>query len=172
MICSFILKLNVSGKLTKFLRPRFILYRNHYIDYLGLLCFKNNVDPLPLLEEEDLRLVIRRDNLQPPKRRAWESDEYFKRRLSKVTHFLFLFSGKPLHCLTQVALHGILGGEDQYTQTRSCQHLWWSGLARLSEEEWQDSTHQAVGVWKIVQGQTDKGVNSPDPSHLSLSQHA
>ncbi|XP_045618058.2 E3 ubiquitin-protein ligase lubel isoform X11 [Procambarus clarkii] len=60
------------------------LCRNHYIDYLGLLCFKNRIDPLPLMDEGDLRFVFRREHLEVPKRRPWESDEYFRRRLSKL----------------------------------------------------------------------------------------
>ncbi|XP_042232259.1 E3 ubiquitin-protein ligase lubel-like isoform X26 [Homarus americanus] len=60
------------------------LCRNHYLDYLGRLCYKNKIDPLPLMQEDDLRLVLRREDMEIPKRRRWESDEYFRKRLSKL----------------------------------------------------------------------------------------
>lgn len=131
----------------------FLLYRIHFVEYLAWLIFKNKIDPLETLDEEDLRFVIRRENLAAPKRIPWESKDAYRQKLLQVNvplfppslppwrsffpsffrvlfSLLFLFFRGSFSlwwlaspCLTQVALHGILGGEDQCAQARPCQHL-------------------------------------------------
>lgn len=49
------------------------------------MIFKNKIDPLETLDEEDLRFVIRRENLAAPKRTPWESKDSYRRKLLQVT---------------------------------------------------------------------------------------
>ncbi|XP_064112924.1 E3 ubiquitin-protein ligase lubel-like isoform X17 [Macrobrachium nipponense] len=60
------------------------LCKTHYIEYLARLVFKFNLDPLPLMDEEDLRFILRRDNLQPPKRRKEDTQQGFLERINEL----------------------------------------------------------------------------------------
>lgn len=67
----------------------FLLYRIHFVEYLAWLIFKNKIDPLETLDEEDLRFVIRRENLAAPKRIPWESKDAYRQKLLQVNVPLF-----------------------------------------------------------------------------------
>ncbi|XP_068220489.1 E3 ubiquitin-protein ligase lubel [Palaemon carinicauda] len=60
------------------------LCKTHYLEYLGRLVYKFNLDPLPLMGEEDLRYVLRRENLQAPKRIPGEKPQDFLERLNEL----------------------------------------------------------------------------------------
>ncbi|XP_066985863.1 E3 ubiquitin-protein ligase lubel-like isoform X43 [Macrobrachium rosenbergii] len=60
------------------------LCKTHYIEYLARLVFKFNLDPLPLMDEDELRFILRRDNLQAPKRRDEETMRGFLERINEL----------------------------------------------------------------------------------------
>nr|XP_027226296.1 serine/arginine repetitive matrix protein 2-like isoform X3 [Penaeus vannamei] len=60
------------------------LCRIHFVEYLAWLIFKNKIDPLETLDEEDLRFVIRRENLAAPKRIPWESKDAYRQKLLQL----------------------------------------------------------------------------------------
>ncbi|KAK7079022.1 ubiquitin-protein transferase activity protein, partial [Halocaridina rubra] len=59
------------------------LCRTHFIEYLARLIFTFNLDPLPLMDEEELRFILRRDNLEAPKRHHEETNSGFLTRIVK-----------------------------------------------------------------------------------------
>ncbi|ODM93807.1 E3 ubiquitin-protein ligase RNF31, partial [Orchesella cincta] len=62
----------------------------HYIEYLGLLIWQNHLDPITILTNEDLEVIIRRAYKKHPGRPNWLSDEGFRKRLLKPSSQLFL----------------------------------------------------------------------------------
>lgn len=43
-------------------------FRNHYIEYLGQLIMKHNIDPIEILEEHELEMVMKRNNFPLPEK--------------------------------------------------------------------------------------------------------
>jgi hypothetical protein len=48
------------------------LCRMHYIEFLGQLIMKNNIDPINMFENYELELVLKRNNITAPEK---EKDE-------------------------------------------------------------------------------------------------
>lgn len=75
----------ICGRSTEFAG----LCRLHYIEYLGQLIFKNNVDPIDIFEVYELELVLKRSNVQVSKSLDKNSSSY-KEALIEVCHFVQL----------------------------------------------------------------------------------
>ena len=66
----------------------FFYSRAHYTEYLCSLVFKNNVDPVSLLDLGELKQVFARANHFMPKQRPGEYEFQYKKRLAQVSlHF-------------------------------------------------------------------------------------
>ncbi|KAG1686326.1 E3 ubiquitin-protein ligase RNF31 [Nymphon striatum] len=63
--------------------------RNHYIEYLGGLIAKNNVDPLILMNEDELELILKRAEIRLPLK-PWRDkpDQYRKKLLNRIEDVL------------------------------------------------------------------------------------
>ena len=68
-------------------RKRFValLFRVHYTEYLCGLVFRNNVDPVSLLDLGELKQVFARANHFMPKQRPGEYEFQYKKRLAQVS---------------------------------------------------------------------------------------
>ncbi len=62
----------------------FLPPRPHYVEYLCGLVFRNNVEPVSILDIGELKQVFARSNHFLPKQRAGEYEFQYKRRLSEV----------------------------------------------------------------------------------------
>lgn len=62
------------------------LCRLHYIEYLGQLIFKNNIDPIDIFEVYELELVLKRNNVQVAKTVDKGASNY-RQVLVEVCHF-------------------------------------------------------------------------------------
>ncbi|XP_032529492.2 E3 ubiquitin-protein ligase lubel isoform X1 [Danaus plexippus] len=60
------------------------LCKNHYLEYLSRLVRGHNVDPLPILEVDDLETLVRRAALRPPPRPYGSLDGLYKRGLIEI----------------------------------------------------------------------------------------
>ncbi|XP_017774762.1 PREDICTED: uncharacterized protein LOC108561373 isoform X2 [Nicrophorus vespilloides] len=60
------------------------LCRNHYIEYLCLLIRNNRIDPLPLLNADDLETVVRRAARKLPPNAYGTPREVYRQRLSQI----------------------------------------------------------------------------------------
>lgn len=58
--------------------------RNHYLEYLSRLVRNGHVDPLPLLEVDDLETLVRRAGLRLPPRPYGSLEGLYKRALVEV----------------------------------------------------------------------------------------
>ena len=68
----------------------FILFsRVHYTEYLCNLVFRQNVDPVSLLDLGELKQVFARANHFMPKQRPGEYEFQYKKRLAQVNALLF-----------------------------------------------------------------------------------
>ncbi|XP_075733443.1 uncharacterized protein LOC119176303 isoform X2 [Rhipicephalus microplus] len=52
------------------------LCRMHYVEYLGQLIFKSDIDPVPIFDVEELELVLKRANIRLPSRYKLSDREY------------------------------------------------------------------------------------------------
>ena len=57
----------------------------HYTEYLCSLVFRNNVDPVSLLDLGELKQVFARANHFMPKQRPGEYEFQYKKRLAEVS---------------------------------------------------------------------------------------
>ena len=62
--------------------------RTHYVEYLCALVFRNNVDPVSVLDIGELKQVFTRANHFMPKQRPGEYEFRYKRRLAEVSILL------------------------------------------------------------------------------------
>lgn len=70
-------------------KENFLLCRVHYIEYLVRLINVNKIDPITMLEEEDLWYVLRRDNLERPRKLEGESKPNYWQRMREVRPRIF-----------------------------------------------------------------------------------
>lgn len=56
-------------------------FRNHYIEYLGQLIMKHRIDPIEILEEYELEMVLKRNNFALPEK----VDYNYKQSLVEVS---------------------------------------------------------------------------------------
>lgn len=83
-----------SSKLEKMNPIHFIFCRKHYVEHLGGLIFRHKVDPVPILESEELELCIRRANMRLPSKYQL-TDAVYKDVLTKVSELFKEFSRQP-----------------------------------------------------------------------------
>lgn len=62
----------------------YYVFRVHYVEYLSGLIFRNNVEPVSILDIGEMKQVFSRANHFLPKQRAGEYEFQFKRRLADV----------------------------------------------------------------------------------------
>ena len=62
-----------------------LLFRVHYTEYLCGLLFRNNVDPVSLLDLGELKQVFARANHFMSKQRPGEYEFQYKKRLAQVS---------------------------------------------------------------------------------------
>ncbi|XP_023225612.1 uncharacterized protein LOC111626457 isoform X2 [Centruroides sculpturatus] len=60
------------------------LCRIHYVEYLGNLVNKYNIDPLPIFTEDDLEMVLKRAQIRLPSRQNHESHQQQREKLIKL----------------------------------------------------------------------------------------
>ncbi len=58
--------------------------RPHYIEYLCGLIYRNNVDPVPAMDIEELKQIFKRAKLFEPKQRPGEPEIKYRQRLAEV----------------------------------------------------------------------------------------
>ena len=75
---------NNSGKQCNYIDAIFFS-RVHYTEYLCSLVFRNNVDPVSLLDLGELKQVFARANHFMPKQRPGEYEFQYKKRLAEVS---------------------------------------------------------------------------------------
>ena len=73
-------------------------FRVHYTEYLCGLVFRNNVDPVSLLDLGELKQVFARANHFMPRQRPGEYEFQYKKRLAQVIHFISKKSGRTVKC--------------------------------------------------------------------------
>ena len=62
----------------------FGIYRQHYVEYLGKLVFENKIDPAPMLDQEELEIILRRDGKRLPSRYGITPDIWKEKLLNVI----------------------------------------------------------------------------------------
>ncbi len=60
----------------------------HYKEYLGDLICKNNIDPIVIFNEDELELVLKRENIRLPLK---SNEEDYRQKLINVRFEIYLF---------------------------------------------------------------------------------
>lgn len=63
-------------------------FRTHYVEYLCGLIYRNNVEPVSVMDVDELKLIFKRAKTFEPKQRPGENELKYITRLTEV-------SGKP-----------------------------------------------------------------------------
>lgn len=61
-----------------------LFFRLHYKEYLGTLIYQNKIDPIHIFNEDELELVLRRENIHIPSKIKGEN---YMEQLKKVRFF-------------------------------------------------------------------------------------
>ena len=59
-------------------------FRSHYVEYLGTLIRRNRLDPIEIMTNDDLEVIIRRANEPLPPRAPGETPEEYRPKLLQV----------------------------------------------------------------------------------------
>lgn len=62
----------------------YIYYRNHYIEYLCLQILEKKIDPINILDTDDLEILLKRANKRMPPRPYGIIDRFYRKELLKV----------------------------------------------------------------------------------------
>lgn len=61
------------------------VFRSHYVEYLVMVVYEANIDPLPILDLTDCVQELRRRGIPLPERGPWDTDPIYREMCQKVT---------------------------------------------------------------------------------------
>lgn len=67
----------------------FIFCRTHYKEYLVSLINKHKIDPLEIMSLQQMKILIQRNELEPPKLQANSTEERYRKLVIQVNSYLF-----------------------------------------------------------------------------------
>ena len=65
-------------------------FRKHYKEYLVDLINKNGIDPADKMKIDEIHVVFRRAEMEPPARGGVETDDVYRQRLLEVSLVLYV----------------------------------------------------------------------------------
>ena len=82
--------------------------RQHYVEYLGKLVFKHEIDPVPILEQDELEIILKRAGKRLPSRYGITPDIWKEKLLNVITNKSTLFSLLRSSPTTNSSFSGII----------------------------------------------------------------
>lgn len=136
------------------------IFRIHYIEYLVRKIRETQLEPLPLLNIDDLETCVKRTGIKLPPNWYGRNPEHYKRDLLEVNEkascMARLNSG---YFSPQAALHWVLGGPGTEGQTGSRGDLWLERCQARAAPSGKSSPCEGPGN---VRAGLSRGVHSGD----------
>ena len=65
-----------------------IVYRQHYVEYLGKLVFNHEIDPAPIMDQEELEAILKRADKRLPSRYGITPDIWKEKLLNVIRNIV------------------------------------------------------------------------------------